>query len=485
MSTLRLRYRCALVLVMFSASRALAADSEFEDWDLEPSLNQAHLVMVARVASVGKVTVVEGAKTDVAVREFRFQPIRRLKGIFQRDQLAMTNVDIGCPAEDAEDGCPLKQGEFRLLILVQQQGLQVMGCVAASPGATTFGQRVPLLSGADDPLVAAVETLIRVADTRSRRERATLLVDRLETTTGLALVPLLNSLHLRADWAGTDARTFPLLAKLTHDQPRAVQSAALELLRDVLASHEAPDGGNNWQGLPEALQISLVPGLGCNINHATKTDDRLAAIEALGYLLGRQVDVPWAKEWLISQLTSATTQAERAAAATALAQLRSPEATAGVSRALAMLPLDEPSAREAIYARALEKLDAREAATVLTDRLNASLIARESAEAEIAPLGRMRVTASLQYLLYAAQLPDLPRSDRYHLAMALGQLHDDTAVPVLIKGLQSTDHRLKEISLAALETIDSPLAAREVRPLLKTEPVLPHKLRIARLVARH
>jgi len=115
----------------------------------------------------------------------------------------MTAADLGCPADDPSLTCPLKEGEFRLLILAQQQGMSY-GCVSAAPGATTFAQRVPLLTGPDDPLVAVVETLIQVADSRSRRERATQLVKRLDGVKGLAAVPLLSSLRLRADWAAAD-----------------------------------------------------------------------------------------------------------------------------------------------------------------------------------------------------------------------------------------------------------------------------------------
>src|SRR5439155_8148667 len=46
-------------------------------------------------------------------------------------------------------------------------------------------------------------------------------------------------------------------------------------------------------------------------------------------------------------------------------------------------------------------------------------------------------------------------------------------------------YQLKEYALAALENIDSKVAARDVRPLLKSEPHLPYKLRLARLLARH
>src|SRR5437763_16770225 len=76
-------------------------------------------------------------------------------------------------------------------------------------------------------------------------------------------------------------------------------------------------------------------------------------------------------------------------------------------------------------------------------------------------------------------------SDHHSIARALGRLGDDRAVPVLAGWLRGDDYQLKEFALAALETLDSPLAAREARPLLKTEAHLPFKLRIARLLARH
>src|SRR5438046_9382915 len=140
-----------VVSVCASACRGAPAPEGFEGWNLEPGVAQAHLVMVARVASISRLTVVEGAKTDVALREYRFQPIRRLKGIFQRDQLSMTAADLGCPPDDPALACPLKEGEFRLLILAQQQG-RTWGCVSAAPGATPSSERVPLLTGPAAPL---------------------------------------------------------------------------------------------------------------------------------------------------------------------------------------------------------------------------------------------------------------------------------------------------------------------------------------------
>ena len=157
------------------------------------------------------------------MRDFKFQPIKRLKGLFQRDQLSMTPSDLGISAE-GDAAVPLKEGEYRLLILAQQQGpWPSLGCVSASPGATSFDERVPLLKGPDDPLVSVVQTLIEVADARSRRQRTSLLLNRLETVDGVAAVPLLSSLRSRSDWAAADARTLPALTRLIVDRSTAVQ----------------------------------------------------------------------------------------------------------------------------------------------------------------------------------------------------------------------------------------------------------------------
>ena len=228
MCCLRQASKSIFFFFIAAVGSSLSAQETFEGWNLEPSLGQAHLVMVARVASIGRLTVVEGAKTDITMREYRFQPVRRLKGIFQRAELSMTTSDLGLPAEAQSLTPPLKEGEFRLLILVQQSGL-TYGCVAAAPGATTFDQRVPLLTGPDDPLVAVTDTLIKVADSRSRRERAELLVDRLTKTHGVAAVPLLTSLRLRADWAAVDGLGYARVESFVGDPP-APSAVASSLL---------------------------------------------------------------------------------------------------------------------------------------------------------------------------------------------------------------------------------------------------------------
>jgi HEAT repeat protein len=97
----------------------------------------------------------------------------------------------------------------------------------------------------------------------------------------------------------------------------------------------------------------------------------------------------------------------------------------------------------------------------------------------------MRSKQSLPLLLAAADQATLALGDRQQIGWALGRLGDDRAVPVLAGWLRGDDYRLKEFALAALESLDSEAAAREARPLLKSEAHLPYKLRLARLLARH
>lgn len=486
----RLAFLTALLSGTGLTGRGAAAQEEFENWHLEPGVGQAHLVMVARVASISRLSVVEGAKTDVALREYRFQPIRRLKGLFQRDELSMTASDLGCRADEGAQAPTLKEGEFRLLILVQPQGFGTYGCVSAAQGATTFNERVPLLAGPDDPLVGVVETLICVADSRSRRERAALLLERLADVDGLAAVPLLSSLKLRADWAAADPGAYApvanwegdgpapsVLTRLVRSSSPAVRSAAVEAVREVLTHPMSPQDPQRLTEIAEALR-------GVIESDEPVTRIRVAALDGLGRLLPHLGEANWPRVLLIAQLKSSATHAERATAAAALSRIFDPAVSPieAVTDALHSLPLDEPTALEAEYARAAVRFGIDQD---LIDRLGRSIRARQSLESEVEALGQMRSAMSRPLLLEAAGQLNLDSGDRYRIARALGRLEDDRAVPVLTSWVRSEDYHLREASLAALEQLDSEAAARELRPLLKTEPHLPFKLRIARVLARH
>jgi HEAT repeat protein len=348
-----------------------------------------------------------------------------------------------------------------------------------------------------------VETLIKVSDSRSRRERAKLLVDRLKETDGLASVPVLTSLQKRADWAALDDRAYWYVATLAAGPfeakhvaaeevhrddayPRelraaAIRGAALELMRDMLACRHTPKGPKQLEAVDAMLRF--IP-----TSDEAHTRVRVLALEALDRRLALKPDVLWARELLIAQLKGAATNAERDAAAAALARIVEPEAAIAVRDALAKLPLDELPARKMVYARAAIRLNQRAAEQVLLDRLKRSIAAKQPLETEIKSLGRIQSEESLSLLLAAAASTSTSEADRQYIAVALGRLKDERAVPVLIGWLRGDDYWLKERALSALENfnlINLPATLDELRPIFKSESQLPLKLRIGRLLAKH
>ena len=115
------------------------------------------LVLVAKVTHVGKVKVVEGAKTNQYFREFRFQPIHQIKGIYSRDELVMSATDLGCRSSTGADAADIREGQLRILMLSQSNplGAGSMGCASVA-SSKNFRQAVPLLTGRDDPIIADV-----------------------------------------------------------------------------------------------------------------------------------------------------------------------------------------------------------------------------------------------------------------------------------------------------------------------------------------
>ena len=197
----------------------------------------------------------------------------------------------------------------------------------------------------------------------------------------------------------------------------------------------------------------------------------------------------WLQKWLSSHdRPPRVAYSERWAASSALFQsYQPPDVLDIVDIQLDNLPLDADSGYVAAVVRAAIRLDGPSLEHTLLRRLERSMAARQSLETTIEALAKLRrrSKASLQLLLDAAKKSSVSAGDQYTIAWAFARLGDDRAVPVLSNWLRSNDNRLKERSLSALEQLDSPAAAREVRPLLKPEAYLPYKLRMARLLARH
>ena len=63
--------------------------------DLEDAIARAELVLAVRLVDMTEAKIVHGGKTEVITQQFRFEPVRTLKGIFARDSLLLTGQDLG------------------------------------------------------------------------------------------------------------------------------------------------------------------------------------------------------------------------------------------------------------------------------------------------------------------------------------------------------------------------------------------------------
>ena len=453
---------------------AAKAPDWFRNWRLEEPLSAAEIVLLARVTNVSQLTVIQGAKTSTAIREYRFEPVARLKGIFSRDELAMTGSDLGCAFEDLTSPPPLAQGEFRLLILSQRSGQ--FGCVAPIRGSN-FDQRVPKLSGLGDSLLKTIDTLVRVGEMRSRRERTEAIIARLHDASDAGDVPLLLSLQKRSLWAARANRVSQPLVRLAKSKSPVVQAEAIRTITLLLKSgeHELATSAKRAfaAALKEFLDLERQP-----------TSLRTRAIQSLGLLGNAGRDLAWPGEYLAEQATDGRTYAERNAAVIALGQLQPPNAADVVLRLLAALPLDCAAKRELWYTQAAVQLDAERAADVLLERLEACLPRKHSVTTEIDTLVSLRAAKMMPMLLELAQDPAVSAEGKKRVARALAQSKDARAIPIL-RGWLRPDNRLRLTALSTLEQIDTVAAAQAVRSSLKTERALDNKLRMARLLGRH
>ena len=68
----------------------------YENWQLESAIASAQLVIVVKATHVSDIRSVEGAKTTTLMREYHFQPIKTIKGIYSRDEMVLSASDLNC-----------------------------------------------------------------------------------------------------------------------------------------------------------------------------------------------------------------------------------------------------------------------------------------------------------------------------------------------------------------------------------------------------
>ena len=63
--------------------------------DLEDAIARAELVIAVRMLDVFEAKIVRGGKQEDVTLQYRFEPVRTLKGIYARDVLLLTGQDLG------------------------------------------------------------------------------------------------------------------------------------------------------------------------------------------------------------------------------------------------------------------------------------------------------------------------------------------------------------------------------------------------------
>ena len=160
--------------------------------DLEDGIARAELVIAVRMLDVSESRIVHGGKQVDVTLQYRFEPVRTLKGIYARDSLLLTDRDLGVYRYGAGPD-KIERGQVFLLLL-GRNGPGYVNCNQAG----SLDLSIPRLGGPDDPLLAAVDTLIAVTQQRDRSRKVSLLIDGLRVAKGRDAVPLLVSLRRRA-----------------------------------------------------------------------------------------------------------------------------------------------------------------------------------------------------------------------------------------------------------------------------------------------
>ena len=95
MKTFALVLALALSPVAAFAQQPPPREEWYRGLELEDAAGNAELIVVARVEEVTEIRVVRGGKGESATQQFRFKPLRVVKGVFARPELILGSADLG------------------------------------------------------------------------------------------------------------------------------------------------------------------------------------------------------------------------------------------------------------------------------------------------------------------------------------------------------------------------------------------------------
>ena len=436
--------------------------------DLEPAVAQAELIVAVRLVDVTETKIVHGGRDVRITEQFRFEPVRVLKGIFAHESLLMTGEDLGI-YRFAESSDRLARGQL-MLILLGRQGQNYFNCNPAQ----TLAQSIPRLEGKDEPLLAAVDTLIGMSRERDRAARVALLVDGLKAAKGRG--------GTAASVAGAPGPDGGTSAGCDGGYPVSRQDGCAGGPRGRGASPAGVlDAEPSKQG---PARVEIAKGLVASLENAgPNVAARVAAMDALGSIgaaAGRDGSV---LTWL-KAVRPAPTLAEAAARLRTLGQLGVGDYKDEVARTLESMPLDEPAEVQDAAGRALGRLDAKAAAGLISSRLAKKHAAGLGVAAEIELLGRLPAPIAVPELLKAWAQP-LDTQESLAFAWACAMAADSRLVPAVSTLLDPRQWQIRAYAIEALTKIDTEEAASALWPHRDEEADLSRRLRLTAFLGRH
>jgi HEAT repeat protein len=476
------RISLVVLVLLFSAfPPALAAREEwFSGLDLEQPLRNATLVMAARVEDVDEIKISSGGKGETTLLQFKFTPVRVLKGVFSRDSLTLNSADLGI--WNFPEGQRIERGQLRLLIL----GRTSAGYAVTQP-YSSLDQTIPPLVDPDDPLLATVKTLLDVSAGTDRAKSVSLILDALRGRKGAATIPLLTALQRRSLLAAQTPGAIEALTPLLADASPAVRAQTAHSIRALLDADYL-----DQPALHEKAVAALAAALDRrDANYAA----RLAAFEALGGAGQQAVQNERAKAQI--EEAAPATFAEQAAKIHAVGELRIGTQQREILELLRQMPLDGAPAVQRAAEWSLFRFDPASGSFELLARIHNKFDAGLGIANEIAVLGETPPAEAAPVLLEISKLT-LDEAERNALAEACFRVADSCAateadchraagelVPPLSAMLDHGDSDTWHEAAEALIKIDTDDAARALQPHLREERDLQEKLKMAEFLGRH
>ncbi len=473
--------RLALLFLLSFAPPAVRADHE--DWqakfDCERAVADADLILVARVEEVSKILLIHGGKSESSLYQYRFKPLRVIKGVFAREELSMNSGDLGLGRfSGSSSSKPLAQGDIRLLFL----GRSSEGYQNAMQNTGTPDAALPPLRDEHDPLLGAINALLAVNAEPDRARRVDRLIEALHAAKGPGTVPLCFALERRALLAAQNpAVVSALVMHLQSDAGAAAQRKAAQTLGRLIevdylertdlraASATALAALLNDKDAPAPVRARAVGTLG-----GTGPDTVEGMPAALAHL---RVDPP------------ANTSMEQTARVGMIGWLHLAGERQAVRDAFLHLPLDEDNFTRAEYAKAFARIDPERAVRELPERIGQVLAADAGGVWDlIFALRELPPKSAADALLGIASLP-LDDTEKWRWVEVCSEVslkeRDERFIDPLSRFIAQGDAGLTQNVEEALMRIDTARAAEVLRPHLRGEANLSQKLRLAEFLGHH